>query len=97
MVNISSSRWSNLPPLLQSSLSSLNRSLRSTLSSSGCKPPSLLPLWVTPPLCLSAVGSSRCRGWNRSGQTGEREDVWIDRLIDEQKDEVGLKLRDAEY
>lgn len=51
----------------------------------------------SPPLCLSAVGSSRCRGWNRSGQTGEREDVWIDRLIDEQKDEVGLKLRDAEY
>lgn len=32
-----------------------------------------------------------------AGQTGEREDVWIDRLIDEQKDEVGLKLRDTEY
>lgn len=54
MINISSSRGSNLPPPLpQSSLSSLNRSLRSSLSSSGCKPPSLLPLWVTPSPPLS--------------------------------------------
>lgn len=87
MVNISSSRGSNLPPLLlQSSLSSLNRSLRSTLSSSGCKPPSLLPLWVTPspPLCLSVSICGRQLAMPRLEPVGTdgREGGCVDWSID---------------